>query len=147
MERRNLLAGLAVLALSLFMLSGTAFAHATHHKKAKPHGESGGGGTPETCVVHALPSSFMDQGEFGSASSVADVIEVECEEVYAEKWVHISANELYSRCDKDLHWRTPYGDDPGANQWGFVTGPGISVELDNDGNATAIVLGGPSCAA
>ena len=39
MERRNLLAGLAVLALSLFMLSGTAFAHATHHKKAKPHGE------------------------------------------------------------------------------------------------------------
>ncbi len=36
MERRNLLAGLAVLALSLFLLSGTAFAHATHHKKAKP---------------------------------------------------------------------------------------------------------------
>ena len=33
MERRNLLAGLAVLALSLFLLSGTAFAHATHHKK------------------------------------------------------------------------------------------------------------------
>ena len=39
MERRNLLAGLAVLALSLFVLSGTAFAHAAHHKKAKPHGE------------------------------------------------------------------------------------------------------------
>ena len=36
--------GLAVLALSLFLLSGTAFAHATHHKKAKPNGESGGGG-------------------------------------------------------------------------------------------------------
>ena len=36
MERRNLLAGLAVLALSLFVLSGTAFAHAAHHKKAKP---------------------------------------------------------------------------------------------------------------
>jgi len=28
-----------------------------------------------------------------------------------------------------------------------VTGPSFSVELDNDGNATAIVLGGPSCAA
>jgi len=28
-----------------------------------------------------------------------------------------------------------------------VTGPSISVELDNDGNATAIVVGGPSCAA
>ena len=138
MERRNLLAGLAVLALSLFMLSGTAFAHATHHKQAKPHGV---GGTPETCVVHALPPSFMDQGEFGAASSVADIIEVECEEVYAEKYVRISANELYSRCDKKLYWRTP------GNGVGGPTGPSISVELDNDGNATAIVIGGPSCAA
>ncbi len=108
MERRNLLAGLAVLALSLFLLSGTAFAHATHHKKAKPRSEGGVTGSPETCVVHALPSSFMDQGEFGAASSVADVIEVECEEVYAETYVRISANELYSRCDGKLYWRTPY---------------------------------------
>ena len=60
-------------------------------------------------MVHALPSSFMDQGEFENASSVADIIEVECEEVYAEKYVRISANELYSRCDKKLYWRTPYG--------------------------------------
>ena len=89
----------------------------------------------------------MDQGEFGSASSVADIIEVECEEVYAEKYVRISANELYSRCDKTLFWRTPYGHDQGANQWGFVEGSSFSVELDNDGNATAIVIGGPSCAA
>jgi len=149
MERRNLLAGLAVLALSLFMLSGTALAHTTHHKKAKPHSESGGGGTPETCVVHALPSSFMDQGEFGSASSVADIIEVGCEEVYAEKFVRISANELYSRCDKKLYWRTPFGnrkDTALATTGGFSTGSNFSVELDNDGNATAIVLGGPSCA-
>ena len=145
MERRNLLAGLAVLALSLFVLSGTAFAHATHHKKAKPR--EVGSGSAETCVVHALPDSFMDQGEFGSASSVADIIEVECEPVYAEKYVRISANELYSRCDRSLFWRTPYGNDQGANKWGFVTGPSISVELDNDGNATAIVVGGPSCAA
>jgi hypothetical protein len=140
MERRNLLAGLAVLALSLFMLSGTAFAHATHHKKAKPHGEAGGGGTPETCVVHALPSSFMDQGEFENASSVADIVEVECEEVYAEKTVRISANELYSRCDKKLYWRTP------SNPT-LESGPSFPVELDNDGNATAILIGGPSCAA
>jgi hypothetical protein len=147
MERRNLLAGLAVLALSLFLLSGTALGHTTHHKKAKPHEGSGGSSSPETCVVHATPSSFMDQGEFENASSVADIIEVECEPVYAEKWVRISANELYSRCDKRLYWRTPYGDDPGANQWGFVTGPSIPVELDNAGNATVIALGGPSCAA
>ena len=36
-------------------------------------------------MIHTLPDSFMDQGEFGTASSVADVIEVECEPVYAEK--------------------------------------------------------------
>jgi hypothetical protein len=138
MERRNLLAGLAVLALSLFMLSGTAFAHATHHKKAKPRDT----GSAETCVVHALPNAFMDQGEFGNASSVADVVEVECEEVYAEQYVRISANELYNRCAQKLYWRTPY-----ITEGGFTTGPSFRVRLDNDGNATAIVIGGPSCAA
>jgi len=141
MERRNLLAGLAVLALSLFLLSGTAFAHVTHHKKAKPR--VGGVDPAETCVVKALPDSFMDQGEFGSASSIADIIEVECEEVYAEKTVQISANELYSRCAQKLYWRTPYG----HTEVPFTTGPNFKVTLDNDGNATAIVIGGPSCAA
>jgi len=146
MERRNLLAGLAVLALSLFVLSGTAFAHATRHKKAKPR--EVGSGSSETCVVHALPDSFMDHGEFGSASSVADIIEVECEPVYAEKYVRISANELYSRCDKRLYWRTPYQEDEvQVDQPEESSGPSFSVELDNDGNATAIVIGGPSCAA
>jgi hypothetical protein len=144
MERRNLLAGLAVLALSLFMLSGTAFAHAAHHKKAKPRLSDGTTSAAETCVVHSQPSQFMDQGEFGTSSSVADIIEVECEEVYAEQHVRISANELYSRCAKHLYWRTPYA------QYGhtsYTEGASFSVELDNDGNATAIVLGGPSCAA
>ncbi len=144
MERRNLLAGLAVLALSLFLLSGTAFAHATHHKRAKP-GSVPTTTTPETCVVHALPSSFMDQGEFGASSSIADVIEVECEEVYAEKYVRISANELYSRCDGRLYWRTPY--ENSESEWVPSSDPSFSVQLDNDGNATAVVIGGPSCAA
>jgi len=140
--RRNLLAGLAVLALSMFMLSASAFAHSIHHKKAKPRADGGGSSSPETCVVHTLPSSFMDQGEFGTASSVADVIEVECEEVYAEKYVRISANELYSRCDKKLYWTIP------TRPFYFEeSSPSFSVELDNDGNATAVVLGGPSCAA
>jgi len=139
--RRNLLAGLAVVALSLFMLSGTALAHTTHHKKAKPKA-GGGSSSPETCVVHTLPSSFMDQGEFGTASSVADVIEVECEEVFAEKYVHISANELYSRCDGKLYWTIP------TRPFNFTKSqPSFSVELDNDGNGTAVVMGGPSCAA
>ncbi len=150
MERRNLVAGLAVLALSMFMLSGSAFAHAAHHKKAKPNSEGGSTGSPETCVVHAMPNAFMDQGEFGTSSSVADIIEVECEEVYAEKYVRISANELYSRCDRHLYWRTPAEANVSEAQvpnGEYATGPSFSVELDNDGNATAIVLGGPSCAA
>ena len=109
MERRNLLAGLAVLALSLFLLSGTAFAHATHHKKAKPHTEPAAGHSGNVRGSRDCPTSFMDQGEFGSSSSVADIIEVECEEVYAEQHVRISANELYSRCDQNLNWRTPTG--------------------------------------
>jgi hypothetical protein len=142
MERRNLLAGLATLALGVFMLSGSAFAHVSHHKTAST--EPGGSGSkPETCVVHALPASFMDQGEFGSASSIADIVEVECEEVYAEHHVKISANELFSRCDRRLYWRTPYAGQ--VNQ--FQSGPSFEVTLDNDGNATAVVLGGPSCAA
>jgi hypothetical protein len=139
MERRNLVAGIAVLVVSLFMLTGTAFAHATHHKKAKP---KAGSDPAETCVVHAMPGSFMDQGEFGAASSVADVIEVECEEVYAEKLVKISANELYSRCDKRLYWTTPSDEGEFSE-----SASSFSVALDNDGNATAVVLGGPSCAA
>jgi len=146
MERRNLLAGLAVLALSLFLLSGSAFAHAAHHKKAKPHNETGSG-SAGACVVNALPSSFMDQGEFGASSSIADVIEVECEDVYAEHHVRISANELYSRCDQDLHWRTPTANQPERNIWGFTEGSSVETTLDNDGNATVVVLGGPSCAA
>jgi hypothetical protein len=145
MERRNLAAGLAVLALSLFMLGGTAFAHASHHKKAKPQSGSGGGSTPETCVVHATPSSFMDQGEFESASSVADIVEVECQEVYAEHHVVISANELFNRCNQTLYWRTPFNN--GEYGLVFQRGASAEVELDNDGNATAIVIGGPSCAA
>jgi hypothetical protein len=82
----------------------------------------------------------MDQGEFGAASSIADVIEVECEPVFAEHHVVISANELYSRCDHRLFWRTPYTGETSSSA-------SFEVELDNAGNATAVVIGGPSCAA
>jgi hypothetical protein len=138
MERRLVLI-VAVLATSLVAFAGTASAHATHHKQAN---EPGGGGKPETCVVHALPSSFMDQGEFGTASSIADVIEVECEPVYAEHHVTISANELFSRCDRQLNWLPLGGSGHAARE-----APSVTVQLDNAGNATVVVLGGPSCAA
>jgi hypothetical protein len=140
MERRNLVAGLAIFIVAIFALSGTASAHLAHHKRATAKNEQTDPVAPETCVVHALPSSFMDQGEFDNASSVADIVEVECEEVYAEAHVTISANELYSRCDKRLYWTEP-------SDFAPVSGPSTTVTLDNDGNATAVVFGGPSCAA
>jgi len=138
MERRNLAAGLAALVLGLLMLSGTAFAHATHHKKAKPKVSTP---APETCVVYTEPGQFMDQGEFGTASSVADIVSVECEPVYAEHYVTISANELYSRCDKHLYWSEAAPFNLSESQ------PSYTVRLDNDGNGGAVLWGGPSCAA
>ena len=88
----------------------------------------------------------MDQGEFGNASSVADIVEVECEEVYAEKYVTISANELYSRCDKQLYWRPRTAERTDVRT--ALSGP----ELHGRHSTTTatpppIVFGGPSCAA
>ena len=77
--------------------------------------------------MNTLPSSFMDQGEFGASSSIADVIEVECEEVYAEHYVRISADELNSRCDGKLYWRTPY-ENSRKSEWSPSSDPSFSVE-------------------
>jgi len=140
MERRNLLAGLMVLVISMFMLTGTAFAHKAHHKRIKPAAGAGGGAEEEVCKVNAMPGSFMDQGEFAAASSVADIVEVECKQVFAEKKVTIAAQELYARCDHELSWSTP-------PELPVTTGPSFEVTLDDDGNAIAVLWGGPSCAA
>ena len=83
----------------------------------------------------------MDQGEFGTSSSVADIVSVECEPVYAEHYVTISANELYSRCDKTLYWSEAAPFELTGSQ------PSYKVRLDNDGNGGAVLWGGPSCAA
>jgi uncharacterized repeat protein (TIGR01451 family) len=91
------------------------------------------------CVVNSLPS-FVDQGEFGNASSIADVVEVECDPVYAEHTIRFSSDELYSRCQHHLSWSLPYPYDP-------QSGSSFPVTLDNDGNATAVIWGGPGCAA
>ena len=55
MDRRNLVVGLVVLALSAFMLGGTASAHGT----VRGAGTEGEG----SCTVKSLPS-FIAQGEF-----------------------------------------------------------------------------------
>jgi hypothetical protein len=93
-----------------------------------------------TCVVHSLPS-FVESGLGASASSVADVITVECHPVFAENTVTFSSDELSSRCHGTLSWMAT----PGNGAVG--TGASYDVTLDNDGEATAVVWGGPSCAA
>ncbi len=103
-------------------------------RTASESGPSGGAG----CVVNSLPS-FIDQGEFGKSSSIADVVEVECEPVYAEHTIRFSSEELYNRCQHHLTWSLPYPYAP-------VSGSSFSVTLDNDGNATAVIWGGPGCA-
>jgi hypothetical protein len=158
MERRRIgfgLAGLLVLVSSLFLLAGTASA------ARKPAAEEG---SELACKVTTEPGSFIAQGEFGTNSSIADVIEVECNPELSESIVTLSSEELYSRCQGDLYWADPYefaeleegveaarglkkGKRTKSKKNEAVDGPNFQVELDDDGNATAVVWGGPSCAA
>lgn len=134
MERRNLGAGLIVLASSLMLLVGTASAHGT----VKPQTEAGSG----SCAVRSLPS-FIAQGEFQSEGTVGDVIEVSCDPyVYsAGAEVTLNAAQLYDRCQKRVFWINPNeGGHPVA-----YPGPSFSVRLDVDGNANVGLLAGPGC--
>lgn len=136
MERRSLLAGLMVLAISMFLVAGTAFARTANTTKAN----AGTTGSEETCKIVSLPS-FVAQGEFGESSSVADVVEVSCNSEFAGEEVKLSDTELASRCRGEISWGDP-ADLPG----GFTEGHSFSVTLDDAGNATAVVWGGPGCA-
>jgi hypothetical protein len=97
------------------------------------------------CVIHASPSSFVETGLGATASSVAFVVVVECRPVFAEQKVEINAQQLNNACHGTLSWYSATataGTGPGTG-----TGETFTVVLDNDGNATAVVWGGPSCAA
>jgi hypothetical protein len=98
-----------------------------------------------TCVVHASPASFVETELGGEASSVAYVITVECQPVYSEQQVEINAQQLNNACHNTLSWYSATGTAGTAPSEG--TGESFDVVLDNDGNATAVVWGGPSCAA
>src|SRR2546430_13682114 len=58
----------------------------------------------------------------------------------SQQTVTISARQLYTACQQKLSWSAPF-------PLNFVEGPTFTVTLDNDGNATAALWGGPSCAA
>jgi hypothetical protein len=133
MKGRSLGVGLLALTSSLLLLAGTASAHGT----------VGGAEATGTCVVHSLPA-FVAQGEFEEEATVADVIEVECNPyIYGTgSKIKITASQLFSRCGEELEWYVP---DPYSESDGDERG--VTVELDADGNATAVALGGPHCAA
>jgi hypothetical protein len=133
MKSRNIGAGLLVLASSMFLLVGSASAHTT--APASPSENT-------TCVVHSLKGGFVAQGEFGTAATVADVVEVECNpSIYGTgSKMRITANQVFSRCKGNLTWYVP-------NPYRVEQGNGVTVELDADGNATVAFLAGAGCMA
>ncbi len=96
--------------------------------------------TPSDPCMLSSVSSFVAQGEFGEASSIADVLEIQCEKVYAGSPVRFSANPLYFSCQRKLVWSSPTPYTP-------VSGSGYSTKLDGEGRALAVVWGGPGCVA
>lgn len=115
------------LCISFFALTGVASAHSTTPATTTP-----------LCDVDSNPP-FVESGLGSTASSIADVIVVECRPVFAESRVTITADELNSRCHNTLSWFSPSS--------GTGAGESFNVFLDNDGGAEATVWGGPSCSA
>jgi hypothetical protein len=137
MDRRILCVGVAVLASSLLLLTGVASARGT--TSAAPTVP------PGTCEVTSLPS-FVAQGEFASAATVGDVIEVSCNPYNYSNGaeVELTAAQLYSRCGNNLTWYLPAttgSDDPPPNS------RSIRLKLDQDGNANVGLIAGPHCMA
>jgi hypothetical protein len=133
MDRRNLLAGLVVLALGVMVLGGSAWAHGTV-KGADAEGEG-------SCTVKSLPS-FVAQGEFEFAATVGDVIEVSCDPYKYSQGAEatLTASQLYSRCH-EIYWVDP-NDEGRPIEY---EGRSFSVHLDVDGNANVGLIAGPRC--
>jgi hypothetical protein len=93
------------------------------------------------CVVSAYPNTFVEAGLGSQHSSVAFIITVECQPTFSEQYVEIHTPQLFNACQGQLRWYNPTTTAVVARSEDF------NVQLDDDGNATAIVLGGPSCAA
>jgi hypothetical protein len=101
--------------------------------------------TTPPCIVKAKPGSEVEAGlGVDQHSSIAFVIEVECQPVYSEDYVQLFSAQLNNACHDTLTWYSPTAD-AGSYEWGY--GETFDVFLDDDGNATAVVWGGPSCAA
>jgi len=132
MDRIHLRAGLVALLAGFLIVPATASARRVAHQ-AKT-------GTP-SCRVSSLPS-FVAQGEFLNAATVADVIEVSCNpNIYsAGAKVTVIAAQLLGRCHQLTWYRTEW---PGGLK--VESGPRVTVSLDGDGNANLALIAGPKC--
>ena len=98
--------------------------------------------TTPICTVKGVPYSFVEAGEGATQhSSVAFIIEVSCQPTYGQSTVEINAHQLNNACHNTLTWAQP----PGVPT--PVPSDSFNVQLDDNGNANAVVWGGPSCAA
>jgi len=95
---------------------------------------------PPICVIHSNPSQVESGNGPTQHSSIADIVQVECQPIYSETFVTIDATQLSNACQNTLTWAS-YQSPLLAAQ-----GPQFTVQLDNDGNAIAELWGGPSCA-
>lgn len=148
--KKRLVPALVVLALAAVVAPAAGVAHGG----ATPASLGTGAAAPRpaTCLIHSLPS-FIAQGEFATAATVADVLEVECNPaVYGTgASLTITAAQLYGRCH-EVTWYVP--NEPGgvgelAPDAGFVSssGPSVRLHLDVDGNANVALIAGPHCMA
>ena len=137
----GLLVGAAALVLPVAVASGQAAASTP----SAPTAASTTTTKTPNCVLTPSPSSFVETGLTGAASSVAYVLTVECKPVYGEQSVQINAEQLNNACHNTLSWYSATAADGTEPLWG--SGQTFTVVLDDDGNATAVVWGGPSCAA
>jgi hypothetical protein len=93
--------------------------------------------TPGECVVHSSPS-FVAQGIFAYAGSVADVVEVACAGEAGQP-ITLEDPKLYTQCASQLKWTQPV-------PYSTSSGASVEVMLDAFGNATA-VMWSSGCAA
>jgi hypothetical protein len=95
-------------------------------------GGTGSGGSPPVSNITVSPNPVVETG----GSDVYAVISVATDPVYAEQTVEI-VSALSNRCGQGVTWISDQGSFSGSTATGTV---------DDDGNATFMVLGG-SCAA
>jgi hypothetical protein len=117
---------------------GPRYFHAAISSRAPREAVSTTKGTPN-CGITPSPSSFVESGLGDTSSSVAYTLTVECKPVFGEEPVTIWAQQLDNACHGTLSWG-------GATLTG-ATDESATAILDDDGNATVTVAGGPSCAA